>query len=50
VTTTRRLDDLFIAYSQNVLYHNTGNGTFTDVSEKAGSLETASGGTRMRFC
>src|SRR5206468_12093566 len=30
-------DDLFIAYfGKNVLYHNNGNGTFTDVSEKAG--------------
>ena len=30
-------DDLFITYfGKNVLYHNNGNGTFTDVSEKAG--------------
>ena len=24
----------------NILYHNNGNGTFTDVSEKAGILKT----------
>ena len=30
-------DDLFITYyGNNVLYHNNGNGTFTDVSQKAG--------------
>ena len=30
-------DDLFITYyGQNVLYRNNGNGTFTDVTEKAG--------------
>ena len=30
-------DDLFVTYwGQNVLYHNNGDGTFTDVSEKAG--------------
>ena len=30
-------DDLFVTYfGKNVLYHNNGNGTFTDVSEKAG--------------
>ena len=30
-------DDLFITYwGQNVLYHNNGDGTFTDVTEKAG--------------
>ena len=32
-------DDLFVTYfGQNVLYHNNGNGTFTDVTEKAGLL------------
>ena len=30
-------DDLFVTYwGRNVLYHNNGDGTFTDVSEKAG--------------
>jgi len=30
-------DDLFVTYyGQNVLYHNNGDGTFTDVTEKAG--------------
>src|SRR5258708_5437012 len=30
-------DDLFVSYwGRNVLYHNNGNGTFTNVSEKAG--------------
>src|SRR6266403_2273856 len=30
-------DDLFVTYfGKNVLYHNNGNGSFTDVSEKAG--------------
>jgi enediyne biosynthesis protein E4 len=30
-------DDLFVtAYGQNHLFHNNGNGTFTDVTEKAG--------------
>jgi hypothetical protein len=30
-------DDLFVTYfGKNVLYHNNGNGTFTDVSEKSG--------------
>ena len=30
-------DDLFVSYfGKNVLYHNNGNGTFTDVSERAG--------------
>jgi hypothetical protein len=27
-------------YGKNVLYHNNGNGTFTDVSEKAGVAGT----------
>jgi hypothetical protein len=32
-------DDLFVTYwGQNVLYRNNGNGTFTDVTEKAGLL------------
>ena len=32
-------DDLFVTYyGQNRLYHNNGNGTFTDVTEKAGLL------------
>ena len=36
-------DDLFVTYyGQNVLYRNNGNGTFTDVTEKAGLLQ---GGT-----
>src|SRR6267378_592271 len=31
------LDDLFVTYfGKNVLYHNNGNGTFSEVSEKAG--------------
>jgi len=30
-------EDLFVTYfGKNVLYHNNGNGTFTDVTEKAG--------------
>ena len=34
-------DDLFVTYfGKNVLYHNNGNGTFTDVSEKAGVAGT----------
>ena len=34
-------DDLFITYfGKNVLYHNNGDGTFTDVSEKAGVAGT----------
>jgi hypothetical protein len=33
-------DDLFVTYyGQNRLYHNNGNGTFTDVTEKAGLLQ-----------
>jgi hypothetical protein len=33
-------DDLFVTYyGQNVLYRNNGNGTFTDVTEKAGLLQ-----------
>jgi hypothetical protein len=33
-------DDLFVTYyGQNVLYRNNGDGTFTDVSEKAGLLQ-----------
>jgi hypothetical protein len=34
-------DDLFVTnYGQNRLYHNNGNGTFSDVTEKAGLLQT----------
>jgi hypothetical protein len=33
-------DDLFITYyGQNVLYRNNGNGTFTDVTERAGLIQ-----------
>ena len=33
--------DLYVLnYGANVLYHNNGNGTFTDVSEKAGLADT----------
>jgi hypothetical protein len=33
-------DDLFVTYyGQNVLYHNNGNGTFTDVTERTGLLQ-----------
>ena len=33
-------DDLFVTYyGQNVLYHNNGNGTFVDVTERAGLLQ-----------
>jgi hypothetical protein len=33
-------DDLFVTYyGQNVLYRNNGNGTFTDVTEKAGLIQ-----------
>ncbi|MGC8551227.1 MAG: FG-GAP repeat domain-containing protein, partial [Acidobacteriaceae bacterium] len=33
-------DDLFVTYwGQNVLYHNNGNGTFTDVTRQAGLLQ-----------
>ena len=32
-------DDIFITcWGQNILFHNNGNGTFTDVTEKAGLL------------
>src|SRR5207237_9500060 len=35
-------DDLFVTYyGRNVLYHNNGNGTFTDVTEKAGLGQTS---------
>jgi hypothetical protein len=35
-------DDLFITYyGHNVLYHNNGDGTFTDVTEKAGFRQDA---------
>ena len=34
------LDDLFVTYyGQNALYRNNGNGTFTDVTEKAGLIQ-----------
>jgi hypothetical protein len=34
-------DDLFITYyGHNVLYHNNGDGTFTDVTERAGLAQT----------
>jgi enediyne biosynthesis protein E4 len=33
-------DDLFVTYyGQNVLYHNNGNGTFTDVTQSAGLIQ-----------
>uniref|UniRef100_UPI0015D86981 FG-GAP repeat domain-containing protein n=1 Tax=Nevskia soli TaxID=418856 RepID=UPI0015D86981 len=33
-------DDLFVTYyGQNALYHNNGNGTFTDVTKEAGLLQ-----------
>jgi enediyne biosynthesis protein E4 len=33
-------DDLFVTYyGQNVLYHNNGNGTFTDVTERTGLIQ-----------
>jgi hypothetical protein len=33
-------DDLFVTYyGQNILYHNNGNGTFTDVTERTGLLQ-----------
>ena len=36
--------DLYVTqYGKNILYHNNGNGTFTDVTEKAGV-----DGTRLR--
>jgi hypothetical protein len=36
--------DLFMTqYGRNVLYHNNGNGTFTDVTDKAGVAGTESG-------
>src|SRR5207245_176449 len=35
-------EDLFISYyGQNALYHNNGNGTFTDVTAKAGLTQKA---------
>ena len=35
-------DDLFVTYyGHNVLYHNNGDGTFTDVTEKAGLAQEA---------
>ena len=34
-------DDLFVTYyGQNALYHNNGDGTFTDVTERAGLLQS----------
>jgi len=36
--------DLFVCnYGRNILYHNNGNGTFTDVTEKAGLAGTGAG-------
>src|SRR5213083_2951689 len=35
-------DDLFVSYcGRNVLYHNNGDGSFSDVSQKAGVIGTA---------
>ena len=44
-------DDLFVTYfGKNVLYHNNGDGTFTDVSEKAGVAGKRNAlGHRLRF-
>ena len=44
-------DDLFITYwGQNVLYRNNGDGTFTDVTEEAGLLQTGTAvGLRLHF-
>ena len=35
-TTTMTAPDHVTQFGKNVLYHNNGNGTFTDVTEKAG--------------
>ena len=41
--------DLYItSYGRNILYHNNGNGTFTDVTAKAG-VERADGPYRLAF-
>ena len=43
-------DDLFITYwGQNVLYRNNGDGTFTDVTRKAGLLRPPRWGTGCTF-
>ena len=45
ITITTAIDDLFITcWGQNILFHNNGDGTFTDVTESAGLLH---GGTRF---
>ena len=40
-------DDLYVtSFGKNVLYHNNGDGTFTDVSEKAGVEARVRAGAR----
>jgi len=40
-------DDLFVSYwGDCALYHNNGDGTFTDVTVKAGVSTRAAGGAR----
>jgi len=40
-------EDLYVTYyGKNVLYHNNGNGTFTDVSEKVHVAEAENPGAR----
>jgi len=37
----RRVPDIYVTqYGKNILYHNNGDGTFTDVTEKAGVAAT----------
>src|SRR5206468_3786447 len=43
--------DLYVTgYGPNVLYHNNGNGTFTDVSKVAGVANRAGKGLGVTFC
>ncbi len=42
--------DLYVtSYGKNILYHNNGNGTFTDVTKKRRALKQAGGQHRRAF-
>ncbi len=46
-TITMALTISFVSYwGRNVLYHNNGDGTFTDVSEQAGVAGSEAGGAQ----